>query len=72
MGGKSPWENICCHFATFRDCISFSMQHDHVLEKLHFDQLTSSPRVVCVCVGGGESMGKIYATMFLHLRIPLI
>ena len=55
------------------------MQHDHVLEKLNFDLLTSSPRNVCVCFGvegvqakylppcsvlGGAS--KTFAIMLLH------
>ena len=58
MGEESLWANNCCLVATFRDCISFSMQHGHVLKKLHFDLLTTFPRVVgvcvcvCVCVGG--------------------
>ena len=73
MGGKSPWANICCHFATFRDCISFSMQHDQVLEKLHFDQLTSFPRVVCVCGGGGVNGQNIcYHVSALEIPFNLI
>ena len=38
------------------------MQHDHVLEKLNFDLLTSFSRNVCV-FGGGGGAGKIFATM---------
>ena len=44
------------------------MQHDHVLKKLIFHLLTPSPSVV----EGGGSAGKIFATMLLHLRFPLI
>ena len=46
----------CC---CIRDC--FDVQHDHVLKKLNFDLLW---------VEGAA--GKIFATMLLHSRFPLI
>ena len=46
------------------------MQHDHVLKKLNFDLLTRSGASVCVCVCGGGSANKIFATMLLHFVIP--
>ena len=44
---------------------TYNMQHDHVLKKLNFDLLTSSPGRGR---GGvvGESAGKTFATMLLH------
>ena len=44
------------------------MQHDHVLKKLNFDLLARSGASVCVC--GGGSADKIFATMLLHFVIP--
>ena len=46
------------------------MQHDNVLKKLNFDLLTRSGANVCVCVGGGGSADKTFATMLLHFVIP--
>ena len=43
------------------------MQHEHVLKKLNFDLLTTSPGSVG---GGGGSAGKIFVTMLLHFVIP--
>ena len=40
------------------------MQHDHVLA---FDILTGPP---ALREGGGESAGKIFATMLLQFAIP--
>ena len=46
----------CCN----RDSLRFVMQHDHVLKKRNFDQLTPSRGRVCalcVCVWGGGGGG---------------
>ena len=44
------------------------MLHDHVLKKLSFDLLTLGVRGGRG--GGGESAGKIFATILLHFVIP--
>ena len=46
------------------------MQHDHVLKKLNLDLLTPPPGSRWGC--RGRSADKIYATMLLHSRFPLI
>ena len=48
----------------------FAMQHDHVLKKLNLDLLTPPPGSRWGC--RGRSADKIYATMLLHSRFPLI
>ena len=51
------------------------MQHDHVLKKLNFDLMTSSPGSRGRGWGGGwmrgRSTGKIFATKLLHSWFPL-
>ena len=50
-GGGGLWENYLLPCCCIRDSLSFGgMQHDRVLEKLHFDLLTPSP-------GSGEVRG---------------
>ena len=54
----------CC----IRDSLLFDMQYDHVLKKLNFDPTNRA------WVGDGEgeqrSVGKILASMLLHLLFP--
>ena len=35
-------QNICFHYAAFRDSLQLNMQHDHVMKNLNFDLLTPS------------------------------
>ena len=54
----------CCCIC---DYILFDMQHDHVLKKMNSD-----PNARLGWGGGRGSVGKIFATMLLHVSFPLI
>ena len=42
-GGRGCGQNICYLVAILCDSNKYDMQHDHVLKKLYFDQLTPFP-----------------------------
>ena len=56
----------CCN----RDSLKFDMQRDHDSGILTYWPHPKGQVCVCVCVWGGGSAGKIFATMFLYFVIP--
>ena len=57
-GGGSAGKYNCYHVAIFLNCLSFDMQHDHVLKKLNFDLLTPTR---------GSRCGGLQAEIPFHL-----
>ena len=48
VGVGGCWQNICYHVAAFPESLEVDMQHDHVLKKMKFDPLTTSPGSGCL------------------------
>ena len=51
-GGNIRWAKYLLPCFCIRDSLQFDMQHDHVLKKLNFDPLTTTPRLEGRCVCG--------------------